>query len=154
MTVYIAHATKGKDFSAANQYSSEIVNVFQYAVYPMDPPVRFASLVRTAADILASFSVEDDYLLLSGSPEAIAACSAILAQRHGHFMALKWDRENYYYYPIEISIERIRHGEETRDARNEGVDQQGDAGNSEGRRTPPRGFVQGGRSVVPAPRRA
>ncbi len=112
MTIYITHSSPGRDYTPAKQYGGEIVVVFSHAVFPDFSPLVMGRLTTEAANKLQSFNVELDYVLLSGAPEAIALCSSILCYRHGHFTALKWDRDGFYY-PIEISIERIRNGQES-----------------------------------------
>ena len=54
--------------------------------------------------MLANFS-DDDYLLLTGDPAAIALAAAVAARHNsGRFKMLKWDRQEAKYFPLSANL--------------------------------------------------
>lgn len=99
MTVFVTHMMSDRDYSPAHSYG-RLVPVFPSAPFPMDGSHKFHIMTNEARLILDKFNAADDYLLLSGAPETIAACAAILSRRCRFFNMLKWDREIKTYYSI------------------------------------------------------
>jgi hypothetical protein len=112
MTVWVAHKGNNKDYSKALRYGYPIRSVFPISVMPDHTEAVRVRLFGKAYAALSDFNQEHDYLLLAGAPEAIAFCAAILLSRYPSIKTLKWDRENQYYYPIDMSLERLTHGHE------------------------------------------
>ena len=54
---------------------------------------------------------DDDYLLLTGDPAAIALAAAVAARQNGgRFKMLKWDRQTAKYFPLSANL-NIKLGE-------------------------------------------
>lgn len=113
MTVWVAHKGNNKDYSKALRWGYPILSVFPFGVMPDFTQDQVSRLFGKAYKALNQFDPRQDYLLLAGAPEAIAVCAAVLLTRYPSIKTLKWDRENEYYYPVDINLERLLHGHET-----------------------------------------
>jgi len=61
-------------------------------------------LVFKLKKLLKNYTV-NDYLLLIGDPAIIGvACSIVAEKTNGRFNLLKWDRQEFTYYPVEINL--------------------------------------------------
>lgn len=100
MTVYITQDVKGRDFSDAKSFGDieVLVPAIEQATLSAQPVVRrmWRKLVKFT---------DEDYLLLSGDPVAIAAAGALAAYHNmGKFKVLKWDRLSARYLPLQVDI--------------------------------------------------
>ena len=101
MTVYIVQEMRGRDVTDATNFGDLEILITaeeQTASFSTQPTIR--KLNR----LLANFN-DDDYLLLTGDPAAIALAASVAArQNNGRFKMLKWDRKLNKYYPVEVDI--------------------------------------------------
>ena len=100
MTVYITQEVKGRDFQDALSFGDieVLVPAVEQATLSTQPVVR--RMLRS----LVKFT-DDDYLLLSGDPVAIATAAALAAYHNkGRFKVLKWDRLSARYLPLQVDI--------------------------------------------------
>ena len=100
MTVYITQEVKGRDFSDAQSFGDieVLVPAMEQATLSTQP------VVRRMWRKLVQFT-DEDYLLLSGDPVAIATASALAAYNNrGRFKVLKWDRLTERYLPLQVDI--------------------------------------------------
>ena len=50
---------------------------------------------------------DDDYLLLTRDPAIMAVAAAIVSTiNNGKFKLLKWDKQEFKYYPLEINLHK------------------------------------------------
>tara|TARA_R100000655_G_scaffold85077_1_gene124713 strand:- start:727 stop:1077 length:351 start_codon:yes stop_codon:yes gene_type:complete len=100
MTVYISQHVRGRNYEDASKFGDlEVLvpNVENINLYSTAPVVR--SMNRKLRDFC-----DEDYILFSGDPVAIAIASVVAAKiNRGRFKALKWDRQEAVYYPLTIS---------------------------------------------------
>ena len=100
MTVYITQEVQGRDFSDALSFGDieVLVPAMEQATLSVQPVIR--RMLRK----LVKFT-DDDYLLLSGDPVAIATAAALAAHyNRGRFKVLKWDRLTVRYLPLHVDI--------------------------------------------------
>ena len=63
-----------------------------------------APFVRKMKKILQDFK-PDDYILCLGDPSIIGLSTAVVSDTtNGQFNLLKWDRQEYKYYPLTIDL--------------------------------------------------
>ena len=100
MTVFITQELRGRDVTDATEFGDlEILtsskNQTSYSTQPT---------IRKLNSSLYKFS-DEDYLLLSGDPVAIALAAAIAAKyNRGRFKMLKWDRLENKYFPLQADL--------------------------------------------------
>tara|TARA_R110000782_G_scaffold237137_1_gene323253 strand:- start:269 stop:598 length:330 start_codon:yes stop_codon:yes gene_type:complete len=100
MTVYITQEMRGRDITDATSFGNIeiLLPVGEQATLSTQPTIR--KITRK----LSKFN-DDDYLLLSGDPTAIALASAIAARNNsGKFKMLKWDRQEGKYFPLQADL--------------------------------------------------
>ena len=100
MTVYITQEVRGRDITDAVAFGDLQILV------PAKEQVSFSTqpTVRRIARGLRNFN-DNDYLLLSGDPLCIGiACAEAARLNMGKFKALKWDRLEERYYPLEVDL--------------------------------------------------
>lgn len=100
MTVYLTQAMRNRDFTPALIYGDIVVLV------PATEQATVSTLpvVHHMLNKLVKFT-DDDYLLLSGDPVAIATAAALAAHYNGgRFKVLKWDRLIERYLPLQINL--------------------------------------------------
>ena len=101
MTVYIVQEMRGRNVTDATNFGDLEILITadeQTASFSTQPTIR--KLNR----MLANFS-DDDYLLLTGDPAAIALAAAVAArQNNGRFKMLKWDRQEAKYFPLSANL--------------------------------------------------
>jgi len=101
MTVYIVQEMRGRNVTDATNFGDLEILITadeQTASFSTQPTIR--KLNR----MLANFS-DDDYLLLTGDPAAIALAAAVAArQNNGRFKMLKWDRQEAKYFPLNANL--------------------------------------------------
>lgn len=101
MTVYIVQEMRGRDVTDATNFGDLEILITadeQTASFSTQPTIR--KLNR----MLANFS-DEDYLLLTGDPAAIALAAAVAArQNNGRFKMLKWDRQTAKYFPLSANL--------------------------------------------------
>lgn len=100
MTVYLTQEVRNRDFSQALSYGDIVVLVpaMEQATVSTLPVVH--RMLRK----LVKFT-DDDYLLLSGDPVAIATAAALAAHYNGgRFKVLKWDRLMERYLPLQVDL--------------------------------------------------
>lgn len=100
MTVYITQEVRGRNFEDAMTFGDleVLVPALEQATLSAQP------VVRRMLSKLVKFT-DDDYLLLSGDPVAIATASALAAYHNmGRFKVLKWDRLTERYLPLQVDI--------------------------------------------------
>ena len=100
MTVYITQEVKGRNFTDALSFGDieVLVPAAEQATLSTQPVIR--RMLRQ----LVKFT-DNDYLLLSGDPVAIAAAAALAAYHNkGRFKVLKWDRLMGRYLPLQVDI--------------------------------------------------
>jgi hypothetical protein len=100
MTVYITQEVKGRDFRDAMSFGEleVLVPALEQATLSTQPVVR--RMLRK----LVKFT-DEDFLLLSGDPVAIATAAALAAYNNmGRFKVLKWDRLSNRYLPLQVDI--------------------------------------------------
>lgn len=98
--VFIVQDVPGKNFLPAKRYGELQV------LLPSDSQIMFAAqpTVRLLRDKLRD-ATEDDYVLASGDPVAIAIVSCIVADVCGRkFNMIKWDRQNKDYYVVRVDL--------------------------------------------------
>ena len=100
MTVYISQHVRGRNYADAGKFGdlevlvSNVENIDLYSTAPV---------VRSMNRKLRNFN-DQDYILFSGDPVAIAIASVVAAKVNpGRYKALKWDRKEEVYYPLTIS---------------------------------------------------
>lgn len=104
MTVFITNEIRRRDVSEAFEFGSLQV------VIPSDMQVtaheeKKERIVMMIEDALADFN-DNDYLLLSGDPVCIGICFTVAALNNkGKVKALKWDRIEERYFPVEVKID-------------------------------------------------
>lgn len=104
MTVYITHEMRGRDISNALEYGALKV-ILPAEVQVVDNPIQKKLVIEMIEESLKDFN-NDDYLLLSGDPACIAICFGVASlNNNGNVRILKWDRQQEFYYPVEISLE-------------------------------------------------
>jgi len=73
---------------------------------PGDVVLSAGPTTRKLQRALAAFT-DADYLLLIGDPVAIGLACAVASEiNQGRFQVLKWDRQNYIYYPVAVDLFR------------------------------------------------
>jgi hypothetical protein len=100
MTVYITQDVKGRDFRDALSFGDieVLVPALEQATLSTQPVVR--RMLRK----LVKFT-DEDYLLLSGDPVAIATAAALVSYyNRGRFKVLKWDRLSERYLPLQVDV--------------------------------------------------
>jgi len=101
MTVYIVQEMRGRDVTDATNFGDLEILITaeeQTASFSTQPTIR--KLNR----MLANFN-DDDYLLLTGDPAAIALAASVAArQNNGRFKMLKWDRQTAKYFPLSANL--------------------------------------------------
>ena len=101
MTVYIVQEMRGRDVTDATNFGDLEILIpaeEQTASFSTQPTIR--KLNR----MLANFN-DDDYLLLTGDPAAIALAAAVAARQNGgRFKMLKWDRQSAQYFPLSANL--------------------------------------------------
>lgn len=104
MTVFITNEIRRRDVSEAFEFGSLQV------VIPADLQVtgheeKKERIVMMIEDALEEFN-DNDYLLLSGDPVCIGICFTVAALNNkGRVKALKWDRIEERYFPVNIKID-------------------------------------------------
>lgn len=100
MTVYIVQEMRGRDFRDAMNYGEIEVLV----THTEQVTLQVHSYAQRIMKRLTNFC-DNDYLLLSGDPTAIAAAAAAAAYyNNGRFKVLKWDRQNEKYIPLQVDM--------------------------------------------------
>lgn len=100
MTVFITQEVRGRDFRDALSFGEleVLVPALEQATLSTQPVVR--RMLRK----LVRFN-DQDYLLLSGDPVAIATAAALAAYyNRGRFKVLKWDRLTARYLPLQVDV--------------------------------------------------
>lgn len=98
MTVYIVQEMRGRDLTDALAFGDLEI------LLPAEEQLTFSTqptLVRMNR-MLRNFT-DNDYLLLSGDPTAIALAACVVAKiNNGRFKVLKWDRKENKYFPLTV----------------------------------------------------
>ena len=101
MTVYIVQEVRGRDISSASSYGNlEILLTSDQVMenYPVKEMGIFHNKLKNFND--------NDFLLLSGDPVAIALASCIAASNNnGRIKFLRWDRKMETYFKIGARVE-------------------------------------------------
>ncbi len=100
MTVYITQEMRGRDITDATSFGDVeiLLPAGEQTSYSTQPTIR--RMLRK----LSKFS-DDDYLILSGDPAAIALAAALAARvNSGKFKMLKWDRQEGKYFPLQADL--------------------------------------------------
>jgi len=100
MTVYIVQELRGRDLSDASQFGEleVLIPAGEGSVLSVQP------LIRRMLRKLTKFT-DNDYLLLSGDPAAIAIAASLAAQyNRGRYQVLKWDRIERRYLPLLVDL--------------------------------------------------
>ena len=98
--VYVVQEMPGHNITPAMRYGEIKV------MLPSNTQIAFSTYpsIRRLRNALYNFK-DGDYLLLTGDPVAIGiACSIASFNNGGRFTALKWDRREHLYIPIEIDV--------------------------------------------------
>ena len=99
--VYVTQEVAGRNVIPARQYGELSVLLPQGDVVLSAGPTT-----RKLQRLLKDFG-DNDYLLLMGDPVAIGlACAIACDVNRGRYKALKWDRQNHVYYPVEVELHR------------------------------------------------
>ena len=100
MTVYISQHVRGRNYEDASKFGDLEVLISSTSNINIHST---APVVRSMSRKLRDFN-DQDYILFSGDPVAIAIASVVAAKaNHGRLKALKWDRLESVYYPLAIS---------------------------------------------------
>ena len=100
MTVYITQEVRGRNISDAASFGDLqiLIPAKEQVAYSTQPTVRKISRG------LKDFN-DEDFLLLSGDPMIIGiACSQASLVNNGRFKALKWDRLDQKYFPLQVNF--------------------------------------------------
>lgn len=98
--VYQVQASTRLDVRPALEYGGLEVLIDQVA----EPALAPVPLVRGLRHALRNFS-DEDYLLPTGSPAAIAAAAMVAGQANGgRVKMLLWDRERRRYYETQLEV--------------------------------------------------
>lgn len=99
--VYIVQEVPGRNVTAAMKFG-ELSALLPHG----DIVLSSGPTTRTLQRKLRDFG-ESDYLLLMGDPSACAIAGAVVAEaNHGRFKLLKWDKQNYLYFPVQVDLQR------------------------------------------------
>lgn len=99
--VYLPHSTDRFDVEDAKRFGSLRV-IFRKELYPDEVDDLMESITTRAEDALAEFDPDADYLCLIGSPIYTALCAFLIGRQHASFRALRYDRLERRYYPIDV----------------------------------------------------
>lgn len=99
--VYVIQDNGKLNLSDAKRFG-ELVPLIERDAFPDDADERMGAIYNIMISKLAHFDADNDYILLTGAPEAIAMAFFILGYRETGIQALKWDRENRGYYIVPI----------------------------------------------------
>ena len=100
MTVYITQEVRGRNISDAASFGDLqiLIPAKEQVAYSTQPTVR--RIHRGLKDF-----TDRDFLLLSGDPTIIGiACAQAALVNNGKFKALKWDRLEEKYFPLQINF--------------------------------------------------
>ncbi len=100
MTVFVIQEIPGRDLSDASVFGDLKLLI------PAKEQAGFSSqpTVRRMLSSLSKFT-DEDYLLLSGDPVAIAIAASLAAKYNmGRFNMLKWDRIEKRYFPLKVDL--------------------------------------------------
>lgn len=98
-TIFIAQDMPKLDFAPALKYGDKLVSVFAPGQVVASPQ----SALGHARSVLKGIT-RNDYLVLTGDPVVIGICWAVVAEYLGVVRALKWDKWESCYVPIEVNM--------------------------------------------------
>lgn len=98
--VYVVQEQSDKNILSAQKYGEIIVLLSE------NKQIAFsAGAVTNYLKVQLSNFTDEDYLLCIGDPIAIGICTALATHwNNGKCKLLKWDRQEYKYFPVQISI--------------------------------------------------
>ncbi len=97
--VWVSHADNRKDLSDAERFG-ELKDVFS----SVGREYHGDKLIAHARAVLSKSSY-DDYLLVIGDPTLSGICFAVMSELHGRVRALRWNRDDFAYRPLELDFE-------------------------------------------------
>ena len=104
MTVFITNEIRRRDVSEAFEYGPlQVIVPSELQVTAHEG--KKEKIVLMIEEALENFN-DNDYLLLSGDPVCIGICFTVAALNNkGRVKALKWDRIEERYFPVNIKID-------------------------------------------------
>lgn len=109
--VFVPKWSWKRDFTDALRFG-ELVKVTETEIYSDLVDTRMAGVIAQVNAAMDSFDPDNDYLLLTGDPIAIAACFLRLGRRRDvhRVRMLKWDYDGRAYFVVPINLKETVHG--------------------------------------------